>query len=65
LDSRRAALLALTDRLMEVESVDASELKRIIDENSPGPLVVPGTAAANRPAVVSSELLDSAAQAKG
>jgi cell division protease FtsH len=28
---------------MEVESVDAEELKRILDENSPGPLVVPGT----------------------
>lgn len=40
---RRAALLALTERLIEIESVDADELKRIIDENSPGPLLVPGT----------------------
>lgn len=40
---RRAALEALTARLIEVESVDAAELKRIMDEHSPGPLVVPGT----------------------
>jgi len=43
LDLRRASLEALTKRLMEVESVDADELKRIIEENSPTPLVVPGT----------------------
>jgi cell division protease FtsH len=43
LDMRRASLEALTKRLMEVESIDAEELKRIVEENSPGPLVVPGT----------------------
>ena len=42
------ALEALTKELIEVESIDANELKRIIDENSPGPLVVPGTEAALR-----------------
>ncbi len=45
LDVRRAALEALTKRLIDVESVDSTELKRIIEESSPGPLVVPGTAA--------------------
>ncbi len=45
LDSRRDALLALTTRLIEVESIDAEELKHIIEDNSPGPLVVPGTVA--------------------
>ena len=45
LELRRASLEALTRRLIEVESVDADELKRIIEENSPGPLVVPGTEA--------------------
>jgi cell division protease FtsH len=50
LDVRRPALLAMTDRLIEVESIDADELKRIIDENSPGPLVVPGTTPLDRPA---------------
>jgi cell division protease FtsH len=43
LESRRAALEALTRRLMDVESIDAAELKRIVEENSPGPLIVPGT----------------------
>jgi cell division protease FtsH len=43
LEKRRPALIALTERLIEVESVDADELRRIIEENSPGPLVVPGT----------------------
>jgi len=46
LDARRASLVGLTNRLMEVESVDAPELKRIIEASAPGPLVVPGTAAA-------------------
>ena len=43
LDVRRDALMALTNRLIEVESVDSNELKTIIDENSKGPVVVPGT----------------------
>ena len=45
LEVRRGALEALTRRLIEVESIDASELKRLIDENSQGPHVVPGTTA--------------------
>ncbi|MBI2480381.1 MAG: ATP-binding protein, partial [Planctomycetia bacterium] len=48
LEVRRAALVALTELLIEVESVDASELKRIIEESSPGPVVVPGTLPQNR-----------------
>lgn len=43
LHTRRAALVALSERLMEVESVEAVELKQIIDDNSGGPTVVPGT----------------------
>jgi cell division protease FtsH len=43
LEVRREALNALTQRLIEVESIDAEELERIVDEHSPGPLVVPGT----------------------
>ena len=50
LEGRRDALLAMTDRLIEVESIDAAELKRIIEENSSGPVVVPGTAPQERPA---------------
>jgi cell division protease FtsH len=43
LKQRYAALIALTQRLIEVESVDADALQKIIEESSPGPLVVPGT----------------------
>ncbi|MEL7496216.1 MAG: ATP-dependent zinc metalloprotease FtsH [Planctomycetota bacterium] len=55
LKERKQALLALTERLIEVESIGADELKRIIDENSPGPRIVPGTDAASRPTADSSE----------
>jgi len=47
LKERKPALVALTDRLIEVESVDSDELKNIMDENTPGPLLVPGTSAQN------------------
>jgi cell division protease FtsH len=43
LEQRYDALIALTKRLIEIESVDAEELKRVVEENSRGPLVVPGT----------------------
>jgi cell division protease FtsH len=57
LNTRRGALIALAERLMEVESIEAIELKSIVDEYAPRPLVVPGTAAArgNRPPVKQSE----------
>jgi len=45
IEIRRDAVEALARKLMEVESVDADELKRIIDENTHGPIVVPGTKA--------------------
>jgi len=48
LEIRRKALVAITERLIEIESIDATELKQLIDENSPGPFVVPGTAAGAR-----------------
>jgi cell division protease FtsH len=43
LETRLAALRALSDRLIEKEVVDSDELKRIIDENSPSVSLVPGT----------------------
>ncbi len=43
LQSRRQALEALAERLMEKEAIDAQELKEIIEANVSGPLVVPGT----------------------
>ncbi len=48
--ARKQALVALTERLIEVESVDSAELKLLIDENSPGPLLVPGTDVARKSA---------------
>lgn len=54
LRDRKKALIALTDRLIDIESVTGSELKEIINENSPGPLLVPGTeSTANRKIEVS------------
>ncbi len=43
LTSRNQALEALTARLMEKETINADELKEIVDANSPSPLIVPGT----------------------
>ena len=44
LQSRRKALVALAERLIEKEVIDTEELKQIIEENSPSPMIVPGTA---------------------
>jgi cell division protease FtsH len=43
LSERRAALEAIATRLIEVEVVDAIDLKRIVDATLEGPRVVPGT----------------------
>ena len=43
LESRRAALEAISHHLMKQEVIDAIELKRLIEENSPSPMIVPGT----------------------
>ena len=48
LDTRKAALKAMAERLIEREVIDGAELKDIIEANSPGPLVVPGTDVARR-----------------
>jgi cell division protease FtsH len=42
--SRKPALIALAERLIEREVIDADELRQIIEENSPSPQIVPGTA---------------------
>jgi cell division protease FtsH len=43
LSERRDALEAVTKRLIEVESIDGEELKRLVEATLPGPRVVPGT----------------------
>ncbi|MEE3369198.1 MAG: ATP-dependent zinc metalloprotease FtsH [Planctomycetota bacterium] len=43
LEVRYEALIAVTTRLIEVESIGAKELREIIERTSPGPVIVPGT----------------------
>ncbi|MFG0290666.1 MAG: ATP-dependent zinc metalloprotease FtsH [Rhodopirellula sp. JB044] len=43
LQQRREVLEAVTQRLLEVESIDSDELMRLIREHSAGPWLVPGT----------------------
>src|SRR6056297_455997 len=43
LEQRREVLEAVTQRLLEVESIDNDELMRLIKENASGPWLVPGT----------------------
>ena len=50
LDVRYDALIAVTSRLSEVESIGAKELREIIEQTSPGPVIVPGTDATVDPA---------------
>jgi cell division protease FtsH len=49
LDSRRAALEAITQRLIETEVIDGEELKRIIEASVGAPQIVPGTDSDRRP----------------
>ncbi|MFN3191901.1 MAG: ATP-dependent zinc metalloprotease FtsH [Aureliella sp.] len=49
LKERREALESVTNRLMEIEVMDADELGRLIDETLPGPRVMPGTQVAKKP----------------
>lgn len=43
MQTRRQALVALAERLMDKEVIDAQELREVIEANVPGPVVVPGT----------------------
>jgi len=44
LKARRQALEALAQRLIVLETIDNTELKAILEKNSPSPMIVPGTA---------------------
>jgi cell division protease FtsH len=52
LETRMASLRAVSARLIEKEVVDADELRKIIEENSPSPLLVPGTSAERKRSAV-------------
>lgn len=45
LEQRREVLEAVTQRLLEIESIDNDELMQLIEEHSTGPWLVPGTVA--------------------
>ena len=44
LTSRREALVAIAERLIEKETIDSDELRALIEAHSPSPSIVPGTA---------------------
>ena len=48
LEVRVDALAALANELIQFESIDSDSLKRIIEENSHGPFIVPGTTDSRR-----------------
>jgi cell division protease FtsH len=43
LETRKPALVAISEQLIKQEVIDATELKRLIEEHSPSPMIVPGT----------------------
>jgi len=45
LAARKASLIALAKRLIDRETIDGAELKQVVEETSPSPLIVPGTEA--------------------
>jgi cell division protease FtsH len=47
LSSRRETLLALSQRLVKCEVMDADELREIVDQTSSSPKIVPGTESAD------------------
>jgi cell division protease FtsH len=57
LDTRRKALVAITERLIEKEVIDMAELREIIEQNSPSPMIVPGTGDTQKRAFVEAEVV--------
>jgi len=51
LQTRRKALVALAEHLMEKETVETDELRSVIEANSPSPMIVPGTDVPKRSAL--------------
>jgi cell division protease FtsH len=43
LETRRAALVAVSEQLIKQEVIDSIKLKKIMEETSPSPMIVPGT----------------------
>ena len=64
LQTRKATLKTISDRLLVKEVIDADELKQIIEETSSSPLIVPGTAADRKRAIIEPQSPGDAAQAE-
>jgi cell division protease FtsH len=65
LGERRQALEAVTAELMKHETIDSDQLKRIMEDTSPGARIVPGTAAEpKRPSIIRSTGEDAAPKDK-
>jgi cell division protease FtsH len=65
LGERRQALEAVTAALMEHETIDSDQLKRILEETSPGARIVPGTSAEpKRPSIMRTTITDDSAKDK-
>ncbi len=62
LQQRRDVLEAVTQRLLEVEAIDSTELMRLIREHSSGPWLVPGTVNAKPKAKIVPRKSDDTAQ---
>jgi cell division protease FtsH len=57
LQTRRKALEAIAERLIEKEIIDTAELREIIEQNSPTPMIVPGTGDAQKRTFVDVEIV--------
>ena len=64
LEQRRDVLEAVTQRLLEVESINNEELGRLIDQHSKGPWLVPGTVNEKPKAKIRAPKEDTAGQPK-
>ena len=53
IETRRKALIALAECLIEREVIDAEELKEVVEANSPSPMIVPGTDEVAKPSAIS------------
>ena len=49
LETRRVALDAIAEKLLEIEVIDGQQLKELIEESSPSPMLVPGTDVGPKP----------------
>ena len=65
LEQRREVLEAVTQRLLEIESIDNEELTQLIEQHSTGPWLVPGTVSEKPRAKIRTLDVDSAEANQG